>query len=132
VVTAQPGTSTLIGSTFEQAALKYFVMRSDDGGASWRALPSFPVNPTTGGAALFISPHGDVYAFCFGAADAVYALPDGASQWRTAAALPLGYPITVQYDIRGRAIALWAKAHEPNGPYSIPGLAYFPLPGGAP
>ena len=132
VAAAQYNTSTLIGSAFEQAALKFFVMRSDDGGASWRALPSFPVNPTTGGAALFISPQGDVYAFCFGAADAVYALPDGASQWRTVAALPHGYPITVQYDIRGRAIALWAEAHDPNGSETVPGLAYFPLPGSAP
>lgn len=131
VVTAQPGTSTLIGSTLEQAALRFFVMRSDDGGASWRALPSFPVNPTMGGALLFIAPNGAVYAFCFGVADAVYALANGASQWQTVASLPSGYPITVQYDARGHAVALWAGAHEPNGP-DTPGLAYFPLPGSAP
>jgi hypothetical protein len=130
VEAALPGTSTLIGTTFEQAALKLFVMRSDDGGASWRALPSFPVNPGTGGANLSIAPDGAVYAFCFGNANAVYALPDGASSWRTVASLPLGYPVTVQYGGDGHAVALWAQAHDPRE--SVPGLAYFPLPASAP
>ena len=126
VEAALPGTSTLIGTTFEQAALKLFVMRSDDGGASWRALPSFPVNPGTGGANLSIAPDGAVYAFCFGNANAVYALPGGASSWRTVASLPLGYPVTVQYGGDGHAVALWAQAHDPHD--GVPGLAYFPLP----
>ena len=132
VAAAQYNTSTLIGSTFEQAALKFFVMRSDDGGASWRALPLLPVNPGTGGAVLSISPNGEVYAFCFGGADAVYALQNGASAWQNVASLPLGYPVTVQYDAGGHAVALWAEAHEPNGQETVPGLAYFPLPGNAP
>ena len=95
-------------------------------------LPDFPVNPGTGGAVLFVAPNSAIYAFCFGNADAVYALQNGAPTWQTVVALPNGYPVTVQYDAGGNAVALWAEAHAPNGPNTVPGLAYIPLPANAP
>ena len=98
----------------------------------WQPLPDFPVNPGTGGAVLFVAPNSAIYAFCFGNADAVYALQNGAPTWQTVVALPSGYPVTVQYDAGGNAVALWAEAHAPNGPNTVPGLAYIPLPANAP
>lgn len=126
---AQPGRGALFGWTFESAVSELFIQRSDDGGASWQALPRLPVNPTTGGATLFAAPNGAVYAFCYGQANAVYALGAHATAWQMLAPLPGGTPLTVQYNAQGRAVALWGAAHAANG--SV-GLAYFPLPGNAP
>jgi hypothetical protein len=129
---AQPGGSTLFGWTFESAVGALFIQRSDDGGASWQALPRLPVNLSTGGATLFAAPNGAVYAFCYGQANAVYALGAHAAAWQTLAPLPGGTPLTVQYDAQGRAVALWGQALDASGPNAVAGLVYFPLPENAP
>jgi hypothetical protein len=102
-------------------------LRSFDNGDSWQELPAFPRNPDTGGANIFVLPNGSVYAFCYGSASVVYALGNGATRWQVVASLPVGEPLTVQYDANGREVALWAHARQPGGNGVMPGLAYYPL-----
>ncbi len=126
-VAAQVSSNTLVGWSFSPEAGRMVVLRSDNNGISWRALPALPRDPETGGAQLIIAPDGSIFAFAFGAANAVYALPAGASGWRTIAPLPVGSPLAVQWNGAGHAVALWGEAHGPDGPDTTPRLEYFPL-----
>ncbi len=123
---AQPYTHTLVGSAFLPTPGILVPLRSDNDGDSWRELPAFPVDPTTGGAVIFAASDNSVYAFCYGNAGAVYALPAGAATWRLIASLPAGTPMTVQYDAGGHAVALWGRAINPTAAL---GLEYYPLQG---
>ena len=126
-VAARVGSNMLVGWSFAPEAGRMVVLRSDDNGTNWRALPALPRDPETGGAQLIIAPDGSIFAFAFGAANAVYALPAGASGWRTIAPLPVGSPLAVQWNGAGHAVALWGEAHEADGPDTTPRLEYFPL-----
>ena len=126
-VAARVGSNMLVGWSFAPQAGRMVVLRSDNNGISWRALPALPRDPETGGAQLVIAPDGSIFAFAFGAANAVYALPAGASGWRTIAPLPVGSPLAVQWNGAGHAVALWGEAHEADGPDTTPRLEYFPL-----
>jgi hypothetical protein len=127
-VAAQIGSNSLVGWSFSSRTGTLVVLRSDNNGRGWQALPALPRDPTSGGAELFIVPDGSIFAFAFGAANTVYALGAGASSWRTIAALPAGAPLTVQYDNVGHAVALWGESHDASGPVTTAGpLAYYPL-----
>ncbi|HKW19851.1 MAG TPA: hypothetical protein VJO13_00645, partial [Ktedonobacterales bacterium] len=122
---ALPFTHTLVGWAFLPTPGVLVPLRSDDDGDSWRELPAFPANPSTSGAVLFAAPDNTVFAFCYGDAGEVYALPVGANEWRLIAPLPAGTPVTVQYDADGHAVALWGRAINPT---AATGLEYYPLP----
>lgn len=122
----QPYSHILIGSAFLPKQGVLVPLKSVNDGDSWQNLPSFPTNPSTGGAVMFAAPDDSVYAFCYGDANVVYALRHGATHWQAIAPLPNGTPVTVQYDAAGHAIALWGRA---NIPTSALGLEYFPLQG---
>jgi len=123
---ALPFTHTLVGWAFLPTPGVLVPLRSDDDGDSWRELPAFHANPSTSGAVLFAAPDNTVFAFCYGDAGEVYALPAGANTWRLIAPLPAGTPVTVQYDADGHAVALWGRAINPT---AATGLEYFPLQG---
>ncbi len=123
---ALPYSHSLIGWAFLPTSGILVPLRSDDNGDSWRELPAFPTNPATGGAVIFAASDNAVYAFCYGDAGAVYALPTGANRWRAIASLPAGTPVTVQYDAMGHAVALWGRAINPTAAL---GLEYYPLQG---
>lgn len=131
-VAAQVGTNSLVGWSFSSATSTLVVLRSDDNGKGWRALPALPRNPDTGGAELFILPDNSIFAFAFGSANAVYELGNEASGWRTVAPLSTGSPLAVQYNDGGHAVALWGQALDASGPGFTPGLEYYPLRGNAP
>lgn len=122
----QPYTNTLVGWAFLPTSGVLAPLRSDDNGDHWRELPTFPVNPATGGAVMYALPDNDIYAFCYGDASVTYVLRAGANAWQTIAPLPTGTPVTVQYDAIGHAVALWGRAIPPT---SALGLEYYPLSG---
>lgn len=128
---AQIANNMLAGTAFVLSSQTLSVLRSDDNGTSWRALPALPTNPQTGGATLFVLPDYTVVAFCYGPANAVYALRDSTTAWQTIAPLPVGTPLAVQYDANGHAVALWGEAHSRNESDPTRGLEYYPLTGNA-
>ena len=128
-VAAQVGSNSLVGWSFMPQTGTLVVLRSDDNGKGWRALPALPRNPATGSAELFILPDSSIFAFTFGDANTIYALQNGADNWRTIAPLPAGSPLTVAWNGAGHALALWGEAHAADGADSMPGLEYFPLSG---
>ena len=127
VAAARPATSMLTGWAFDEASNMLIVLVSYDGGAGWQPLPALPVSPGMGGAQLFLAPNGVVHAFCFGIANAVYVLQNGASSWRTIASLPVGSPLAVQWNGAGHAVAFWGEAHVAEGADSTSGLEYYAL-----
>jgi hypothetical protein len=125
----QPNTDAIFGWSFMPATSQVVPLRSDDEGATWRALPAFPVNPDSGGTVLFALPDGSVYAWCFAPANVVYELSHGATRWHVVAPLSTGIPLAVQVDSSGHAVALWGQGIVPT---SATGLEYYPLATNAP
>lgn len=132
IAAARPNSNTLIGWARLSQSNATVMLRSDDNGSSWRALPTLPRDPESGGVFAFALPDNSVYAFCYGNVNVVYALPDGANEWRLVAPLPTGIPVTVHYDAGGHAVALWGQAHDLNENGPTPGLEYYPLTASAP
>ena len=108
------------------------MLRSDDNGSNWQALPTLPRDPESGGVLAVVMPDNTVYAWSFGPANVVYALPAGATRWQLVAPLPIGDPVAVQYNGSGHAVALWGQSHSLNENGLTPGLEYYPLPASAP
>ncbi|HEX6541216.1 MAG TPA: hypothetical protein VF040_05630 [Ktedonobacterales bacterium] len=125
---ALPYSHILIGWAISQTGGTMTLVQSTDNGDSWRELPVLPENSFAGGANLFALPDGTIYAFCYGPASRVYALPAGATTWQAVASLPAGVPLAVQSDAVGHPVALWAQMNPPDIS-TRPGLEYYPLHG---
>jgi hypothetical protein len=96
------------------------LLRSTDGGATWRALPAAPAR--TAALRLVATPDGAVYAELYDTGDpssaasraGLYRLPPPASGWSYVAPLPedVGGPLVVAWDgASGAPVGLWAGAH---------------------
>jgi hypothetical protein len=130
---AQPGADTLVTWVFPQQSPSPTMLRSTDKGAHWQELPTLPsadilFAPDT----LSVLPDGSIILWSIGPANSVYMLRDGATTWQRVATMPVGTPLTVQYDADGHAVALWGLAHNNNPGDFTPGLEYYPLPDSAP
>lgn len=132
IAATRPNSNTLIGWTHLSQSNATVMLRSDDNGSSWQALPALPRDPESGGVLAVAMPDNAIYAWSFGQANVVYALPDGATEWQIVAPLPAGTPVTVQYDAGGHAVALWGQAHDLNENVLTSGLEYYPLPASTP
>ena len=128
-VAAQLGANTLVGWSRPPDATTMIALRSLDNGTNWSELPLLPENAASGGAELVITPDAGIIAYCYGQASMIYLLPNGATRWQAVAPLPAGAPLTVQYDERGHAVALWGRSHLENESGFTPGLEYYPLNG---
>jgi hypothetical protein len=132
IAAARPNSNTLIGWARLPQSNATVMLRSDDSGSSWQALPTLPRDPESGGVLAAAMPDNTVYAWSFGPANIVYALRAGAAKWRLVAPLPAGNPVTVQNDGGGHAVALWGQSHSINENGLTSGLEYYPLPASAP